>query len=323
LKTNEKQKFAEMGVDIAVVGSFVAESAVVLSRIPVLGESLRADKYYLAPGGKGTNLAVAAARQGKNVGFVVKVGKDYFGQMALDLYEKEGIASDGIFVTDQAQTAIGLVFVQHSGENCTGIYMGANELLTGAEVTEAMGRFMPAKVVTAQLESLDDAILAAFRAGKENGAVTLLNTAPARKVDQRILSLTDIITPNESEAKLLAGYNPDDREVDMESVASKLLDMGPRTLVVTLGSRGSIVIKRGVKPNRIRPYKVDAIDTLGAGDCFSGSLAVGLSEGKSIEDAARWASVAAALSTLGNGGTTPLPRREQVEEHYRLYMKGR
>ena len=309
-----------MSVDIAVVASFVIESAVTLPRIPVLGESVKAEKYYMAPGGKGTNQAVAGARQGKSVGIVAKVGNDLYGNMAFDLYQREGINVDGVFTSDDAQTAIGLVYIHPSGDNCIGIYMGANEALTHAEATKVMSGYMPAKVVTAQLESLDEAILAAFQIAKQHGAITLLNTAPAREVDERIIALTDIMTPNESEAKLLAGFDPGDKQVDMETVAQKLISLGPKAIVITLGSKGSVVMEKGQKPVRIRPYSVNAVDTLGAGDCFSGSLAVALSEGKSIVEAAEWASVAAALSTLGNGGIAPQPSREQVETHYRLYM---
>ncbi|MDR0552611.1 MAG: ribokinase [Holosporales bacterium] len=312
-----------MGVDIAVVASFVIESAVVLSRIPVLGESIKADKYYMAPGGKGTNQAVTAARQGKTVGIVAKVGKDLFGQMAINLYESEGISSKNVFITDLAQTAIGLVFVQHTGDNCTGIYMGANELLTAKEVRDSVKSFMPAKVVTAQLESPDDAILSAFQIGKEYGATTLLNPAPVRSFDEKILALTDVITPNECEAKMLTGHDPNDESINIETIAKKIIEMGVKSLVITLGEKGSMVMNHDSSPIKVRPYKVNAVDTLGAGDCFSGSLATGLSEGKSLINSARWASVAAALSTLGNGGTSPLPARKHIEDHFKLYEKER
>lgn len=308
-----------MSVDIAVVASFVIESAVTLPRIPVLGESVKAEKYYMAPGGKGTNQAVTMARQGKNVGIVTKVGNDLYGKMAFNLYDNEGIKSDGVFTTDEEKTAIGLVYIHPSGDNCCGIYMGANEKLGYDEVSSVMENYMPAKVVTAQLESGDAAILSAFEIAKKNNAVTLLNPAPARKVDDKTLALTDIMTPNESEAKLLAGFDPGDESINMEMVSEKLISYGIKALVITLGAKGCIVMEKGSKPVKIRPYKVDAKDTLGAGDCFSGSLAVALSEDKHIIEAAEWASVAAALSTLGNGGIAPLPLREQVEAHYQLY----
>ncbi len=308
-----------MSVDIATVASFVIESAITLDRIPVLGESLRGEHYYLAPGGKGTNQAVAAARQGKKVGIVGKVGDDLYGEMAVALYEREGLSTAGIHVSDKVKTAIGLVYLTPSGDNCIGIYMGANEELTAEEVSSAMSTFMPAKVVTAQLESPDEAVLEAFTIAKRHHAITLLNTAPARKVDRRIIELTDIMTPNESEARLMAGVDVGDQGVSLEDVATGLMEMGPVALVVTRGSKGSILMERGAPPREIAPYRVGAIDALGAGDCFSGSLAVALSEGKSIADAAKWASVAAALSTLGHGGIAPLPSRDEIEHHVKRY----
>lgn len=308
-----------MSVDIAVVASFVIESAVTLPRIPVLGESVKAEQYYMAPGGKGTNQAVTASRQGKNVGIVAKVGNDMYGKMAFDLYSREGIKTDGVFMTDEEKTAIGLVYIHPTGDNCCAIYMGANKKLGYDEVSSVMNNYMPAKIVTAQLESADAAILSAFEIAKKNNAMTLLNPAPARKVDDRILALTDIMTPNESEAKLLAGFDPGDQDINMEMVSEKLISFGIKALVITLGAKGCIVMEKGSEPVRISPFKVNAKDTLGAGDCFSGSLAVALSEDKSLIEAAEWASVAAALSTMGNGGIAPLPSREQVEAHYQLY----
>lgn len=309
-----------MSVDIAVLASFIIESAATLPRIPVLGESVKADYYYMAPGGKGTNQAAAMARQQKNVGIAAKVGDDIFGKMALDLFEKEGIGIKGVSIASEEKTGIGLVYINPDGDNCIGIYMGANEKLTGDDVKNIFSDYMPAKVVTAQLESPDEAILEAFVLGKSNSAITLLNTAPARTVDEEILSYTDIITPNESEARLLAGFRPDDTR-SLSIVASRLIEIGPKIVVITLGSKGCIVFEKNSKMIKIEPYKVDAIDALGAGDCFSGSLAVALSEGKNIVEAAKWASVAAALSTLGHGGIAPLPFRDQVEEHFEIYKK--
>jgi ribokinase len=310
-----------VSVDIAVVASFVIESAIQLDRIPVLGESLRGEHYYLAPGGKGTNLAVAAARQGKKVGIVGKVGADPYGEMAVALYEREGLSTEGIYVTEGVQTAIGLVYVTPTGDNCIGIYMGANEELSAEEVRAAMSAFMPAKVVTAQLESPDQAVLEAFTIAKQHDAITLLNTAPARNVDPRIIELTDIMTPNECEARLMAGFDVGNQSVGLAEVAAKLMEMGPRAVVITRGAKGSILMERGKRTLSIEPYEVAAMDALGAGDCFSGSLAVALSEGKSIADAAKWASVAAALSTLGHGGIAPLPSREEVEDHVQRYER--
>lgn len=308
-----------MGVDIATVASFVVESAIQLERIPVLGESLRGEHYYLAPGGKGTNQAVAAARQGKKVGIVGKVGDDLHGEMAVALYEREGLSTEGVYVADEAKTAIGLVYLTPSGDNCIGIYMGANEELTALEVAAAMSTFMPAKVVTAQLESPDEAVLEAFTIAKRHDSITLLNTAPARRVDERIIALTDIMTPNESEARLMAGFDAGDRSASLEVVTTRLMEMGPKAVVLTRGSKGSILVENGSPPREIEPYRVTAVDALGAGDCFSGSLAVALSEGKDIANAVEWATVAAALSTLGRGGIAPLPSRSQVEDHLERY----
>jgi ribokinase len=312
-----------MAVDIAVIGSFVIESAIRLERMPVVGETLVGDKYYMAPGGKGTNQAIAAVRQGKDVGLVVKIGKDLFADFALNLYKKEGVDLAGVFQTEESSTAIGLVYFNPSGENCIGLYTGANDLLTGKEVESVFEKFMPAKVVTAQLESPDEAILTGFRIGRQHGSLNVLNTAPAREIDPQILEYTDIMTPNETEAKLLVGLAPDDSSVGLNEIGAKLLDKGLSAVIITLGSKGSMLFEKGKDPVSIDSYKVDTVDTLGAGDCFSGSLCAALSEGKSLIESVEWACVAAALKTLGNGGIAPLPQRETVEEHLKIYRTRR
>lgn len=306
-----------MAVDIAVIASFVIENAIRVPRFPVIGETLVGDLYNLAPGGKGTNQAVAAARQEKKVGIIGKVGGDLYGDMAFRLYEEEGIDCQGVLKTDKAKTATGLVYFVPSGENCIGLYMGANILLTRKEVEEFMPGLMPAKVVSAQLESPDEAIDAAFSIGKQHNAVIILDPAPARKIGKDMLEKVSILTPNESEARILVGIDPDDDSVSLTEIGRRLLTMGPEAVVITLGAKGSLVIEKDRDPKEIAVYDVDTVDTLGAGDCFTGSLAVGISEGKSLVKAAEWANVAASLSTRGVGGIAPLPSRKEVMEIFR------
>lgn len=301
-----------MPVDIAIVASFVIESAIRLPRLPVLGETLGGDIYNLAPGGKGTNQAIAAARQGKTVGVVGKVGADLYGDMAMDLYKRENVDCQSVLRTDEEQTAIGLVYFLPSGDNCIGLYPGANRLLTADEASEGMRKLMPSKVVSAQLESPDEAIRAAFMIAKEYGAKVILDPAPARQVDSEILNMVSVLTPNQSEARILAGLAPDDCSVGLMEIGLRLLDMGPEAVVITMGENGSLLVERGKDPRRIEPYLVDTVDALGAGDCFAGSLAVAMSEGRPLPEAAEWASVAAALSTRGIGGIAPLPSRDDV-----------
>lgn len=301
-----------MPVDIAIVASFVIESAIRLPRLPVQGETLEGDIYNLAPGGKGTNQAIAAARQGKKVGVVGKVGTDLYGDMAMALYKRENVDCQGVLRTDKEQTAIGLVYFLPSGDNCIGLYRGANRLLTAAETSEGVRKLMPAKVVSAQLESPDEAIMAAFRIARENQAKVILDPAPARQVDSEILNMVSVLTPNQSEARILVGLDPDDCSVGLAEIGLQLLKMGPEAVVITMGEEGSLLVERGKDPRQIEPYLVDTIDALGAGDCFAGSLAVAISEDRLLAEAAQWASVAAALSTRGIGGIAPLPSREDV-----------
>lgn len=281
----------------------------------MVGETLEGDLYNLGPGGKGTNQATAAARQGKRVAVIGKVGTDLYGDMAIDLYKKEGIDYQGVYQTDQEKTSIAVIYFFPSGDNCIGLYPGANHLLTSEEVKHALQRLAPVKVLSAQLELPDDAIEMGFKMAKEYGAQIILDPAPARKIDSSILKMVSVLTPNESEARILCGLKPDDDSLTVEELGNKLLEMGPEAVIITLGAQGSLILEHNKKPTKIEPYLVNTVDTIGAGDCFAGSMAVALAEGKSLVDGAAWANVAAALSTRDIGGIKPLPLRKEIVEH--------
>ncbi len=303
-----------MGATIAVVGSFVVGLTVRLPRMPYLGESLVGDLFDMGPGGKGTNLAIAAKRLGAEVRLLTRVGDDAFAEIAFALYAAEGIDTRYVMRSPGAQTAAALVYLQHSGEHTIGVYCGANWLLTPADIAAAEEDIARARVLATQLEIIDATVAAAALLGRHHGLTVLLNPAPARPLPADILRAIDILTPNESEARLLVGLRPDDDSVGTAEIGRKLLDAGPRAVVVTLGAQGCLVIQPDTEPLALPAYPAQTVDTVGAGDAFNGALAVALAEGRALADAAHWANVAAALSTQAFGSISGLPRRDIVNK---------
>ncbi len=310
-----------MAAEILVVGGFVVGITVRLPRMPHPGETLVADLFDLGSGGKGTNLAVTAARQGASVAMVAKVGDDAFAGIAFELYVREGIDHRGVTRTADEPTAVGLVYLQPSGENTIGVYRGANWRLTPADVETAMLSSTGAKLLATELEIPDAAVRAAVGTGRRLGLTVLLNPAPARPVPDDLLGAVDVLTPNAGEARILVGLPPDDDSIGMVDVGRRLLERGAAAVVITMGARGCLVLRPGAEPSAIPPYPVEAVDTVGAGDAFNGGLAVALMEGYPLETAARWATVTAALSTTRVGASAGVPRRSDVEERIRTWQR--
>lgn len=301
---------------VIVIGSFVVGITVRLARLPLPGETLPADAFDLGPGGKGTNLAVGVARLGGAVELVAKTGDDEFGQMAQRLYEGEGISTGHLHRSAEEQTGVGLVYIDAgTGENTIGLHLGANLSLTAEEVTEFMEYCEPAPIVTAQLEVRDEVVEAAFAVASKRGIRTVLNPAPARSLPRSILAKTDVITPNRNELFQLLGVEVPPQASDGEIVraAKELSALGPGAVVVTLGSRGALVLEDDIPPVWIDPPQVEPVDTVGAGDAFNAGLAWALSRGQNLSDAARIATVCGGLATRRLGVVDALPTLAEIE----------
>ncbi len=306
-----------MHPEIIVVGSFVVGVTVRLPRMPYPGESLVGDLLDVGPGGKGTNLAVAAARQGAHVGLIAKVGDDMFANMAYELYAREGIEHSLVTRTAAEPTAMGLVYLQQSGENTIGVYRGANWLLRPEDVAAARSMAGGARVLTVQLEVPDETVAAALELGRQCSLATLLNPAPARPLDNRLIGMANILTPNAGEARILVGLRPDDDSIGLADIGQQLLERGPGVVIITMGAQGCLVLQHATEPAHIPAYPVQPVDTVGAGDAFNGGLAVALARGYPLLEAARWANATAALSTTRIGAISALPDYQQVAEFVR------
>lgn len=295
---------------IVVVGSANTDLIVKVPSIPAPGETVLGGDLARAPGGKGANQAVAAARLGAEVTFIGCLGEDDLGDAYLQHLRKEGMDLQFLRRTGTRPSGVALIFVGPDGENAIAVAPGANAALTAEEVGAAEAAFRGADAVLLQLEVPLPAVQRAAELGKRHGARVILNPAPSPgdALPQSLLSRVYLLTPNRHEARALAGAAE-----DPYGAARRLRDAGVAAIVMTLGADGAWLLSdKGEATVPGRP--VPAVDATGAGDCFNGALAVALSEGKPLEEAVQWATVAASISVTRLGAQPSLPTRAEVEE---------
>jgi ribokinase len=296
---------------IVVVGSYATGLTLKVKRLPGPGETVLATGYRVDHGGKGSNQAVGCARLGADVRLVARIGRDNFGEMALRLFREEGIGIAFVRDTAEHSTGVGFILVEAgSGDNSIAIDPGANELLSRQDVAECDAAFQNAGVVLTQLEIPVAAAEAALSRGRAQGAVTILNPAPARPLPDAVLRLVDVITPNQSEAKLLTGRNPQEHSAP-EEIARDLLRAGVKSVVMTLGEDGALLVTAS-SMKRVAAIPVSAVDTTGAGDGFNAGLATALASGQSLETAVEFAVIAGGLAVTKEGVIPSLPKREDI-----------
>jgi len=296
---------------VVVVGSLNMDLVVRIPQIPQPGETLLGGVFKTYPGGKGANQAVAAARLGAHVTMIGCVGGDTFGQEMRNALIAEGIDTTYVLVQPESATGVALIQVDAKGQNSIAVASGANFQLTGADVEKGMQSIGKYDVLVMPLETPLETIYAAAKTASLSGAKVLLNPAPAQVLNQDLLELVDVLLPNEYEIALMTGVPPLQSAADARSAAEKLLSLGAKNLLVTMGSQGAVLFD-GKTESNIPVCPVQAVDTTAAGDCFVGALAVGLCEGKSIVASAEFASAAAAISVTRDGAQPSLPRREEV-----------
>ena len=298
---------------IVVVGSSNTDMVVKSRRIPAPGETVTGGQFVMAPGGKGANQAVAAARLGAEVTLVAKVGDDLFGRQAVEGYQKEGIVTDFIISDPQHHTGVALILVDEKGENLISVASGANHALSPQDVEKAVEPIRAADAVMLQLETPLDVVQRTAELAAEAGVPVILDPAPApsEPLDDELLRHVTYLTPNELEAERLTGSRVVDEE-SARSAAEKLLAAGARYVIVTLGAKGALVA--GAGPAQLIPSRaVDALDSTAAGDSFNGGLATALARGLELEEAVEEACLVGALSTMRLGAQPSLPTVEQLQ----------
>ncbi|WP_313669025.1 ribokinase [Atlantibacter sp.] len=299
-------------MSIFILGSYAKALVMTADRIPMAGETLIGSDFRQTWGGKGSDMAVQAARLGANVAYAGVVGDDTFGHEFVTLMRDEGVNIDALTLTPELPTGAGLIIKDNQARNVIVVDMGANKLFSPAHVDEARTLIEQSRVALAQLEIPLETALYGLNLAKQLGKITILNPAPARDLHGVNLSHIDYLTPNETEARVALGLAPDDARSNRE-IADLLLETGCRYVVMTLGEAGSAVFSR-TDTLEIPSCKVDVVDSNGAGDSFNAGLAVALSEGQPIEKAAFFANATAALCCCDWETVPSYKTRQEVEQ---------
>lgn len=305
-------------MSLLVLGSLNRDLVIRGPRLPRPGETVLGGEFYQASGGKGANHSVAAARAASRQGaveFLGAVGNDIFGEELRLALLHEGIDVAHLKVVDGAASGVALILVDNGGENLISVASGANALLLPEDL-EALSDdvFCRRRVLLASLELPAATVHRGLARARQLGLASLLNPAPVHDPGgvKALLPLVDLLTPNEHELAALAGAAVDSLAA-VAAAAKQLQALGAREVIVTLGSQGALVVERDGSVHHLPAFPASAIDTTAAGDCFSGTLAMALAEGRPLREAARFAAAAAAISVTRRGAGPSLPRREEIE----------
>jgi ribokinase len=299
---------------IIVVGSLNADLVQRVARFPQPGETVVGSDLSIVPGGKGANQACAAALLGGSVTMLGQVGADPFGPTLIESLSKAGVDTSMVQVCSSSATGTAAILVLANGENVIVISPGANGKLTPDDVAHRLTLLAPGDVLLTQLEVPLESTRRALEMARQQGGITILDPAPAQKLDHELLSQVDFLTPNQTEAAYLLGS---DREIETceeaEQAARQLQVKGPAHVIVKLGALG-VAIADAKDCYRVPGFAVDAIDSTAAGDTFNGAFAAALAEGKTITDAARFANAAGAISVTRHGAQSSIPNRFELDQ---------
>ena len=299
---------------LSILGIFVADLAF-FGKIPKVGETILGEDFVVGPGGKGSNQSVAAGKAGASIDFITKVGDDDYGKMAFRIYKETNVGSDYVYISKEHSTGVAAILLnKETGENAISVVPGAAGALTIQDIDNAKDVIINSSIFLTQLEAPMEVVVHALKIAKENNVTTILNPAPAAKLDSSVFPLVDYFTPNESEASFYASGEIKNRD-DAEKYGQEFLDLGVKNLLVTLGDQGVYFQNNNEKhfePSLSLGSKV--IDTSGAGDAFSGAFATALCEEKSISDSIKFANAFAGISTTRIGTANSMPSREEIDK---------
>lgn len=300
---------------LVIVGSSNTDMVVRTPRIPEPGETILGGEFAILQGGKGANQAVAAARAGSEVTFIARVGNDDFGKAAVQGYLKDGINTDHILSDDDHSTGVAIIVVdEKTGQNSIVVAPGANGQLQPADIEVSQSVIANADAVLMQLEIPLNTIESVLKIAVENGVKTILNPAPAQPLSDQLLSMVDIITPNESETELLTGFKLSGDD-SIRMAAADLLQKVNKAVIITLGERGVYYCTKSGEEAFVSTTTVEAIDTTAAGDVFNGYLVAALTNGHSLTESISMANKAAAVSVTRRGAQPSIPYQKEVNKN--------
>lgn len=296
---------------ILVVGSSNTDMVIKTEHLPRPGETVLGGTFFMNPGGKGANQAVAIARLGGYVSFICKTGSDIFGHQSQQLFEEEGIDTSYIFSDSKNPSGVALITVDAHAENCIVVASGANAALLPSDLASAVEAIEEADLVLMQLEIPMDTVEYVAEAAYRKGKKVILNPAPAQALSPSLLRHLSIITPNEMEAEMISGIRITDENSAREA-ARAIVGMGVECVIITLGAKGALIHCDGAD-EFIPALRVEAVDTTAAGDVFNGALTVALAEERSLTEAVRFACKASAISVTRVGAQSSAPYRIEVD----------
>jgi ribokinase len=300
---------------ITVVGSSNTDFSVRVESLPKRGQTVLGSDFSIAAGGKGANQAVQIARLGARAVFVARIGRDHFGDRSVSGFRKAGINTAYIARDKEHPSGAAVILVDKKGSNQIAVAPSSNRFLSIADINKAKDVIRRSKVLLAQLEVPLTSVKRAIEIAKSAKVTTILNPAPFKKLDSGLLKKIDILVPNETEAEGLTGAAV--KDVNSAVRAGRiLLKRGVESVIITLGSLGSVIIERQGVTHLPAP-KVKAVDTTAAGDSFCGALAVLIAEGKGLVEAADFANHCAAISVTRPGAQPSLPTRREVTSFFR------
>jgi ribokinase len=301
---------------VTVLGSANVDLVIRAERMPNRGETLIGDAFDIFTGGKGFNQATAAARLGAEVTFIGRIGDDPFADVLRSAIESEQIDSQFVKTDAESGTGIATIVVEPDGDNSIIVVPRANMRLTPKDIEEAAHSIAEADVLLLQLETPIDASQTAIEIAKANDTIVILDPAPARPLPPSLLAQVDILTPNATEAALLSGHDVNTLEagiVTAKALQTQIATDGLSAVVLTLGEQG-VLLCTPTQSTHIPAISVDAVDTTGAGDAFSGALATALANGDNLSEAVKFATAAGAAAVTVLGATPSMPTLEKIEE---------
>lgn len=297
---------------VIVFGSINMDLVVRTPRLPVRAETITGYKFFTAPGGKGANQAVAAARLNGPTKMVGRVGGDAFGQELRQNLADAGVDVSPVFVDAEVTSGVAMIAVDDQAQNNIIIVPGANGRVGQEDIERLEAHLADAEVILLQLEVPLEATIAAARLARQRGITVVLDPAPAQELPAELYTLVDIITPNEVEAGQLVGVAVKSHE-DAARAAKMLLSLGVKKVIVKMGALGIVYAEAEGEPTFVPVFEVEAIDTVAAGDAFNGGLAAALVAGHDLPVAIRWGAAAGALSTTKLGAQPSMPKRSELE----------